>query len=176
MPAVHEHSELYRLGSAHFHDALDCRAHRSARIEDVVAQDNISAVDRKGHVRAVDHRVFRDDREVVPIERDVEYAEVRTLAEKFFGIFRDFARKGHAPRADSHERKVLRIALRDFVRDARIRAAHGFCVHQLCLEFHRPSVFGHKKSRTLFGYGTRAARPAARLLFRISLATSLCQP
>jgi hypothetical protein len=136
--SVDEDGELDAGRAAVFEERVDRGADRAARIEHVVDEDAGLSLERKVkpgrlHDRlCVERRLSTPHGHVVPVEGDVERAQVWLLARELADQASQALRQRNAPGvdADQSDPPEVRIALDDFVRVTSERPVQGLRIEQ----------------------------------------------
>src|SRR6185295_11507356 len=87
----------------------------------VVDQNDVAVFDVAGKICAIDDRLGSDNREVVAIESDIEYADWRSIAFEIGDLLRHALGEWNTTTSDSDEKQVASavILFDDFGRQAR---------------------------------------------------------
>ena len=130
MAAVHQHGQLDDGWAAVVHERIQRTADGAARIEHVVHQHDVLAVQIERKVRDVDFRI-EGDRRVVAIERDVQGPHGNLDPFYLLDALGQPMGQHIAARDDAHQGKVIRavVALQDLMRDTRKRTIDLGRVH-----------------------------------------------
>ena len=133
MAAIDEHGQLNRLRPAEVDERVERRPNRAPRVQHVVHQQDVAAVDRERDVGAAHERLRADGQphQIVAVERDVECARRHLGAADVAQHGSQPPGKRHPARADAHQRDVVdaAVVLDDFMRHARETARHAIGVH-----------------------------------------------
>src|SRR5947209_8366997 len=131
LAAVNEDGELDAARPAEVNQLVERRADGAPRVEHVVNEEDVSAFDINGQVRAVDDGVRADGREVVAVERDVHDADGRALAFEVGDLVGQAMGERHAAPLDADEVEVARavVLLDDLGGEPGQRAVDPHAVH-----------------------------------------------
>ena len=170
MPAVHQHGQLHRGRTADVHERVERGADGAARVQHVVHEDDVLAVEIEEDVGGV-HLGSEMRREVVAVEADVELAERHLRALDGLDLLGQALGEQIAPRHDADERDVARalVRLEDLMRNARQRPLDLVRVHadglDCCCVVHTHPFCSSAYRRTCVppGSAPAPARPGVRV-------------
>ena len=130
MAAVHEDGQLHGGRAADVHERVEGGADGAARVQHVVHEHDVFAVEVEQDVGGV-HLGREMRREVVAIEADVELADGHLRPLDLLDLLGQALGEQIAARHDADERDVARalVGLEDLMRDARQRALDLVCIH-----------------------------------------------
>src|SRR5438477_3583052 len=136
MSAIDEHGEHHFARTSEVDQRIERGAHGAAGVENVVDEHDDLVVDRLRQLRRLHHRLRRDRREVVAIERDVEDAERHLLPFHIGDLFRHSFADGNSPTTNADDEQIFEAAilLDDFNRHATDRAIHARIIKQTFLD------------------------------------------
>src|SRR5215213_3654271 len=104
--AINQYSELYATRAAEVDQLIERCANRATGVKHVVNQNDVAVFDVAGEICAIDDRLGADSREIVAIERDVEYADWRAIAFEIRNLLRHAFGEWNATTPDSNKKQV----------------------------------------------------------------------
>ena len=143
-----------RAGRPREMSAFDGCAGGAGRKNNVVTEHNGHPLYIKGNVRVRNDGRIGNEREIVPIKRDIQFSDRDADALDFFNIFRQTLGERDAAGLDADETEIFGavILLNDLVGNTHKRPLHGGFVHDLRFEVHSVPHpfrhFGNKKTLT----------------------------
>ena len=133
MAAIDEHDELDGTGPPEINQRIERRANRPARVQHVVHQQDVLAVDEEGDLGPAHQRLRPHGRthQVVAVERDIERAGGHLYAGDVLQVRGDPRRNRHPARANADQSQGLHasVALVNLVGDAQQAARDPLGVH-----------------------------------------------
>ncbi len=109
--AVDEHGQADRLRPPEVDERVHRGADRPSRVQHVVDEDDGPPVDARRQLRALDHGLLRDQREVVAIEGDVERPDRHLCPLVLEDRRGDPPRERHAATLDADQQQAVRARL-----------------------------------------------------------------
>src|SRR5215470_10978247 len=103
MASIHEDGQLDHTRAPEVDDGIERRPNRPAGVEDIIDQHDRPVRHRKRDVGGPQDRGLPLEREVIPVERDVESTDGDRLAADRLQTHGDPARKRHAARPNAHQ-------------------------------------------------------------------------
>ena len=143
MSPIDQHGELYGVRPADFHDRVHRGPGRAPGEEDVVDEDDISPRYVERNVGAVDHGVFREEREIITVEGDVEHPRGGAFALDELDVIGEQLGDRDTPSlyADHDHVFGTLVLLDDLVGDPVYRSCHCAVIHNPCLLLHGTTPF-----------------------------------
>ncbi|HEY6893720.1 MAG TPA: hypothetical protein VI258_06115 [Rhodanobacteraceae bacterium] len=138
MAAIDEHREHDCARAAEIDERVERRANGAAGVEHVVDEHHDFVVDRLGKLRRLDHRLRRDRRQVVAIQRDVEDSERNRVPFHLLDLFGDALADRNAAAANADNDQVGRAAilLDGFDGHSANRTVHARAIEETFLYVH----------------------------------------
>src|SRR5215212_722311 len=158
--AINQHSELYATRAAEVDQLIERGANRATGVKHVVDQNDVAVFDVAGKICAIDDRLGADGREIVAIERDVEYADWRSIAFEIGNLLRHAFSEGNSATPDYNQKQVAGavIFFDNFGRQARQCPIDARAIHDASL-LYKVHVRGyyhshktHKRHKMYFSY------------------------
>ena len=161
MAAVDHDRKLDRGRTPKVHEGIECGAHRAAREEHVINEDDVLAVHVKRNLGLVEHR-GNAARHVIAVEADVELSHGRTDSLNVLDLGCKLLGYVNATTDDANERKIggTLVVLDDLVGNAGEGSRHRRLVHndRLGSKLFHTAPFGSACVRTTDG-GAMKKRP-----------------
>src|SRR6185369_824770 len=119
--AIDEHCELHAARPTEVDQLIECGANRTTGVKHVVDQNDVAVFDVAGKICAIDDWLGANSRKIVTIERDVEYADGRSITFEVGNLLRHAFCEWDAATSDSNKKQVAGavIFFDDFGRQAR---------------------------------------------------------
>src|SRR5215831_15580354 len=107
VPPIHQNGQLDHARTPEVDDRVERRPDRPARVEDVVDENDRLVGHREGDFSGPQDRGLPLEREIVPVEGDVECAHRNRLASDLLQPGRDPASERHPARPDTDQREPV---------------------------------------------------------------------
>lgn len=160
-PRSMSRKELDARRTAEGDERIDGCAGGAGRKNNVVTEHNGHPLYIKGNVRVRNDGRIGNEREIVPIKRDIQFSDRDAGALNLFNVFRQTLGERDAAGLDADETEIFGavILLDDLVGDTHKRPLHGGFVHDLRFEVHSvPHPFRHfDNKKTLTGKSGQGA-------------------
>src|ERR1700722_18457371 len=111
MSAIDEHQQLHQARPAMRKQCIEGGASGSARVENVVDQNDLFALDGKTNFRFLHHRLGPERGEIVSIESDIEGADRNLFLLDLLNHFAEPFSDRNSAAANSHQSQVFESAI-----------------------------------------------------------------
>ena len=136
MSAVHQHRQLDRPRPSEINERIQSGTDGPAGVEHVVDEDDVLAIDVEEDLRGLQLRLFKLAQQIIPVQRDIEKANLQLDTLRLLDFPGDPFREEFAARPDPDDDNALRplVSLEDLVSQTGQRSVNADSVHDLGLQ------------------------------------------